>query len=129
MIIWSNGCFDILHSGHVEMLEHAKSLGIKLIVGLDTDKHVQDNKGYSRPHNCLADRMRVIGALRCVDEVVSFGSDAELLIAIKDSNAELIVIGDDYKDKRVIGSELIPVQFFSRIDGYSSTGLINALRF
>lgn len=127
MIVWSNGCFDILHVGHIEMLEYAKSRGDYLFVGLDTDKRVQTNKGPDRPHNCLADRMRVIRSLRFVDSVVSFDSDEELLAEIKKSYASLIVIGDDYQNERVIGSELIPVEFFSKINGYSSTEMINAL--
>ena len=128
MIVWSNGCFDILHAGHVEMLEYAKSRGDKLFVGLDTDERVRSNKAPDRPHNCLADRMRVVGALRCVDRVVSFGSDGELLAKIKLSGARMIVIGDDYRNGRVIGAELIPVEFFSKIEGHSSTEAINALR-
>lgn len=128
MIVWSNGCFDILHAGHVEMLEYARSRGDRLFVGLDTDERIRANKAPGRPHNCLADRMRVVGALRCVDRVVSFGSDEELLAMISWSSAGLIVIGDDYRGARVIGSELLPVTYFSKIEGHSSTEAISALR-
>lgn len=128
MTVWVNGCFDVIHIGHIELLEYAKSNGTKLIVGLDTDERVRASKGKERPINSLAKRMKVLSALRCVDDVTFFGSDDELVKKIKDSGAKLIVVGSDYADKRVIGSEILPVKFFKRIEGLSSTEVINALR-
>ena len=128
MIIWTNGCFDILHVGHVEMLEFAKSKGHYLVVGLDTDARVSLAKGSDRPYNTLDDRMKIIAALKCVDQVVSFGTDEELFHEIAKSCAELIVIGDDYKNKRVIGSKLAAVHFFPKTPGHSSTGALSAIR-
>lgn len=129
MTIWVNGCFDIIHPGHIALLEYAKSLGDRLVVGLDTDERVKQNKGSSRPINSLSKRTRVMSAIRFVDEVVSFGSEEELLDKIASSKAELIVVGNDYEGKRVIGSEIVPVNFFRKIDGLSSTDVINAIRF
>ena len=128
MTIWSNGCFDVLHAGHIALLEFAKSQGDRLVVGLDTDERVKSSKGASRPINSLENRLKVLSSVRFVDEVVSFGSDEELVQRIRESGAELIVIGNDYAGKRVIGSEILPVQFFYKIEGLSSSGVINALR-
>lgn len=128
MTVWVNGCFDVLHVGHIELLEYAKSHGTRLVVGLDTDDRVRRSKGEERPINSLAKRMRVLSALKYVDDVTFFGSDEELVKKIKDSGAKLIVVGSDYVDKRVIGSDILPVKFFNRIEGLSSTGVINALR-
>lgn len=128
MTVWSNGCFDILHAGHIALLEHAKSQGDRLVVGLDTDERVKKSKGNSRPINTLENRLRVLSSIKFVDEVVSFGTDEELIQRIKESGAELIVIGNDYLGKRVIGSEILPVHFFCKVEGLSSTGVINALR-
>ena len=125
MTIWTNGCFDFIHAGHVEMLEYAKSLGTKLVVGLDSDERVKKSKGISRPVHNLQQRIKVISSLRFVDEVVTFSSDDELIQSIKDSGAQLIVVGSDYRGKRVIGSEIIDVAFFERVENLSSTRIIN----
>ena len=124
-IVWTNGCFDILHPGHVELLFYAKSLGDKLIVGLDEDQRVKKSKGLARPINCLSDRMKIIYSIKGVDEVVSFGSDDELEKRILDSGASTIVVGSDYRKKRVIGSEIVDqVVFFEKLDEYSTTKTI-----
>ena len=128
MTVWTNGCFDILHSGHVTMLEYANSLGDKLVVGLDTDSRVKGSKGPDRPIHTLEQRMNVIGALRCVDKVVSFSSEIELMDCIRDSGASIIVVGSDYKDKRVIGSDIARVLFYERVPHLSSTRVINEIR-
>jgi D-beta-D-heptose 7-phosphate kinase/D-beta-D-heptose 1-phosphate adenosyltransferase len=129
MTVWTNGCFDVLHSGHVAMLEYAKSLGDKLVVGLDTDSRVKANKGLDRPIHTLEQRMSVIGALRCVDNVVSFSNEIELVNHIRESGASIIVVGSDYKDKRVIGSDIARVLFYERVPNLSSTRVINEIRF
>lgn len=128
MTVWTNGCFDILHSGHVSMLEYAKSLGTELVVGLDTDERVKGSKGSNRPIHNLQQRMKVIEALRCVDRVVSFSSEDELVQRIKESGASLIVVGSDYREKRVIGSEVARVLFYDRIPNLSSTRVIDEIR-
>ena len=103
MIIWINGCFDIIHSGHIELFRYARSLGEKLVVGIDTDDRVKTSKGESRPINSLEDRVKVVSSIRYVDEVVTFSSDEELLKRIKASQTQLIVVGSDYEGRKVIG--------------------------
>jgi len=129
MTIWTNGCFDILHAGHVFMLEHARKMGTRLVVGLDTDERVKANKNSKRPFHTLEQRMFVLKSLRCVDEVVSFSNDEELISRIVEAGAQLIVIGDDYKEKRVIGSEIVNVYFYKRIDNLSSSRILNEICF
>ena len=70
--VWTNGCFDILHRGHVEMFKFAKSLGDELIVGLDTDEKIKESKGSDRPFNNLEDRELVVASIRYVDKTISF---------------------------------------------------------
>lgn len=126
MIIWTNGCFDVIHAGHIALFEYAKSLGTRLVVGLDTDTRVRLSKGATRPIHTLEQRMKVISSIRFVDKVVTFSSDEELVERIRQENAKLIVVGSDYREKRVIGSDIIPVNFFSRIQDLSSTRIVNA---
>ena len=124
--VFTNGCFDILHRGHIEMLEYCKSLGDFLAVGIDTDYRVKQNKGEERPINNEEDRKYVLESLRFVDEVFFFSSDTELEDLVKKYEPDYMVVGNDYEDKRVIGSENAKeLIFFRRIDGYSTTKVIN----
>ena len=124
-IIWTNGCFDILHRGHIELFKFCKTLGDKLIVGLDHDDRVKKSKGSSRPINNLEDRLAMLDAICYIDSVVSFNSDEELKQQIKLSNADLIVVGNDYENKTVIGSDIVnEVVFFEKLDGFSTTKII-----
>ena len=123
--IWVNGCFDVIHAGHIDMIKYAKSLGQVLVVGLDTDERVQSNKGLSRPINTLALRIKVMESIRFVDHVVSFGSDDELMAQIRASNADTIVVGEEYKD-HVIGSKIVEnVVFYPRKYGLSTTSILS----
>lgn len=123
-IIWVNGCFDILHVGHIRMLEYAKSLGDFLVVGIDSDARVKELKGETRPINNQKDRSEMLRSIRFVDDVVVFNSDDSLRSEISKCGADLIVVGEEYRDKGVIGSELAEISYFRRIDGYSSTSII-----
>jgi D-beta-D-heptose 7-phosphate kinase/D-beta-D-heptose 1-phosphate adenosyltransferase len=123
-IIWTNGCFDILHLGHVRMLEFAKSLGDRLVVGIDTDERVKVNKGKNRPINKQEYRAEMLRSLKFVNEVVFFDSVDSLKQRILESGAELIVVGREYEKTGVIGSDLVPVVFFDRILGISSSLII-----
>ena len=125
MTVWTNGCFDCIHAGHIELLEFAKNQGDRLIVGIDTDDRVKALKSEKRPIHNVDQRKRVLSSIRFVDDVVTFSSDDELINKIIESGAGLIVVGSDYVGKRVIGSELAPVKFFDRIGGLSSTRIIN----
>ena len=122
--IWCNGCFDILHTGQVKLLNFAKEQGHYLVVGIDSDERVKTNKGHNRPINSEKDRKFMLENLRCVDEVVIFGNDQELKNKIQESGAELIVLGNDYVIDQVIRPESFPVKFFTKIEGYSSSNIL-----
>ena len=123
--VWVNGTFDIVHIGHIRLLEHAASFGI-VRVGLDTDKRVSEKKGEARPFNRLSDRMDFITSIRFVDSVVSFGTDAELINRIYEWKPDIMVIGDDYKHEEIIGIEYIPhIEFFKKMEGISTSRILN----
>lgn len=126
-IIWTNGCFDILHLGHLKLLEYAKSLGDKLIVGIDSDERVKITKGKLRPINNQLDRKIFLESLKSVDKVVIFNTSNELKNYIKNFNIAVIVVGDDYKDKYVIGSEYTPVVFFSKLINRSTSDILEKI--
>jgi len=123
--VFTNGCFDILHKGHVELLAYCKSLG-RVTVGLNSDDSVKRLKGLSRPLNNESDRKRILEALRYVDEVVIFEENTpyELIRRLK---PDFIVKGGDYRAHEVIGSDLCEVRIFETVDGYSTTGFINRI--
>ena len=91
-IVWVNGCFDVLHRGHIEMLKHAKSLGDFLVVGIDSDERIRSAKGATRPFNTLNDRKFILEALSCVDFVVSFSSDEELIQHVRSISPKFMVL-------------------------------------
>ena len=123
--VFVNGCFDIIHRGHVELLEFAKSHGEYLVVALDTDERVRHSKGDASPFNCLNDRKKVVSSIGVVDWVESFSSDEELTALVKQYAPDTMVVGSDYQDKTVIGSEFAKeIRFFERIDGYSTTKIL-----
>ncbi len=119
-----NGTFDILHVGHIELLNYAKSLGDYLIVAIDGDARVKKLKGEKRPINNQYERKTLLENLKSVDEVRIFNTDLELLDIIVDVGAKLMVKGSDYKGKKIIGETLINIKFFERIDEYSTTAKI-----
>ena len=126
--VWTNGCFDILHRGHIEMLEYAKSLGDVLIVGIDSDERVKKDKGEGRPINNLDDRAIVLQSIKYIDRVIEFDSTNELRNLIKDIRPDIMVIGSDWKGKKVVGEEYAgKVDFFDRIEGYSTTDIIEKI--
>jgi D-beta-D-heptose 7-phosphate kinase/D-beta-D-heptose 1-phosphate adenosyltransferase len=122
--VWINGTFDVLHIGHIKLLEFASQFG-EIRVGIDTDERVKQFKGELRPINNINDRIDFMNSIKYVNSSVSFSTDEELCDRIKEWNADIIVVGNDYKDKKVIGSHLVKeVIFFDKIDGYSSTKII-----
>jgi len=125
MIIWTNGCFDILHRGHIELFKYAKSLGNELIVGIDSDEKVALDKGPGRPINNLKDRIFLVQSIEYVDKVISFDSTEGLKNTIKLINPDIMVIGSDWRDKDVIGREYTnELKFFNRVGNYSTTNLL-----
>lgn len=120
-----NGCFDVLHIGHIKMLEYARHNCDYLIVALDSDERIKTNKGNDRPYNNLQDRMYMIKSLKVVDEVKSFASDEDLIELVRQANPEIMVVGEDWKGKDIIGSEYAKrLKYFRRIDGYSTTNIL-----
>ena len=122
MRIFINGTFDILHMGHLAMLNFAKSLGGSVNVAIDSDARVKRLKGSSRPINNQMERMSLLMNIKAVDDVCIFDTDEELVELIK--NHDIMIKGSDYKDKPIIGSDFIEIQFFDRINEYSTTNKI-----
>jgi D-beta-D-heptose 7-phosphate kinase/D-beta-D-heptose 1-phosphate adenosyltransferase len=123
--VWLNGSFDILHIGHIRLINHAASLGI-VRVGLDTDERIREKKGMERPFNTLSDRIEFISSITGIDSVVSFGSNNELIERIREWEPDIMVIGDDYKYHEIIGVEYISkVSFFEKIKDKSTTKILS----
>ena len=118
-----NGTFDIVHPGHLALLNYAKSLGDFLVVAIDSDRRVRELKGTSRPINNQHERKLLLENLRAVDQVVVFDSDQELVDLV--AACAIMVKGSDYRDRPIVGQEVCPsIVFFERINGYSSTAKI-----
>lgn len=126
--VWINGTFDVVHLGHIEMLKKGADLGDFLIVGIDSDRRVSELKGETRPINKLVSRITLLESIRYVDRVLSFDSDEELETLIKTIRPQIMVIGEEYKDKRIIGKEFVKeIVYFPKLDGFSSTNIINKM--
>lgn len=130
-IVFTNGCFDILHAGHVRYLETARSFGDCLVLGLNTDASVRGNKGPSRPINSELDRAEVVGALKSVDYVVLFGEKtAETIIA--KVHPDVYVKGGDYTletlpEAKIVQSYGGRVEFVQMVAGRSTTNVIKKI--
>lgn len=126
--VWTNGCFDILHPGHIELFKVAKSLGDRLIVGVDTDEKVSKDKGPERPINNLEYRKAMLESVKYIDVVIPFGSRIELEQSIQLYSPDILLIGGDWRDGDVVGREFAEkVRFFNRVGEYSSTNVINSI--
>ena len=122
--IFTNGCFDVLHRGHLELFEYAKSFG-HLCVGVDSDEKVRRDKGMNRPYNLLGDRIKMLESLRSIDEVHSFNDTQGLENLIKEISPDILVIGSDWKGKKVVGEQHAKeLRFFERIPGYSTSKIL-----
>ncbi len=127
-IVFTNGCFDILHRGHATYLRQARALGEVLIIGLNSDSSVKRLKGKDRPINSEDDRAYILESLQCVTYVVKFGEDTphELLSRIK---PDILVKGGDYKLEDVVGREFAQeVILIDFVNGYSTTKTIQQLK-
>jgi D-beta-D-heptose 7-phosphate kinase/D-beta-D-heptose 1-phosphate adenosyltransferase len=120
-----NGVFDLLHVGHIALLNFAKSKGNFLVVAIDSDERVKQLKGHTRPINNQHERKIILENLKAVDEVIIFNTNEELLNIIKTCN--LMIKGDDYFDKPIIGKETIEIIFFKVLDAYSTTKKIESI--
>lgn len=128
MIIFTNGCYDILHIGHIELFKYCKSFGGKVIVAINTDEYVKRIKGNERPINKLDDRMKMLLAIRYVDEVLTFDTSEELSEIVKNLQPDVMIIGSDHRNKNVVGAEFAKkLLFFERIDEYSTTAVIQRI--
>ena len=120
--VFVNGTFDILHPGHIKLLDYAASLGDKLVVAIDTDTRVRQLKGNSRPFFNEHDRKFMLESLKVVDQVYTFNSNEDLENIIKTTKPNIMVKGSDYRGKTIVGEQYIPtIKFFERINDYSST--------
>ena len=125
MRIWVNGCFDVLHRGHFELFKYAKSLGDELVVGIDTDFKVSQDKGPDRPYNNLQDRIFALQSIKYIDKVISFNSRTELSNLIKFYGPDILVVGSDWRDGDIVGKTFTrEVCFFERIPQYSTTNIL-----
>lgn len=126
--VFTNGCFDIIHRGHLELFAYAKSLGDRLVVGVDSDKKVKMDKGHERPINGLVDRMIMLSSLRYIDEVYSFDTPEGLADLVREISPSIMVVGSDWKGKSIVGSQFADeVKYFDRLEKYSTTKIIEGL--
>lgn len=123
--VFINGCFDILHPGHISLIAYARSCGDSLLVAIDSDSRIRESKGSGRPFYGFKDRSFFLNNIKGVDEVLVFETDEELVDIIKDYSPDIMIVGDDWRGKKIIGSAYAKeVRFFKRIGGYSTTKII-----
>ncbi len=127
-VVFTNGCFDILHAGHIKSLEEAKKQGDILVVGLNSDASIKRLKGNDRPVNKLEDRKKVLESLNCVDYVIPFEEDTPLNL-IKLVKPDVLVKGGDYKEDEIVGSDFVKsyggkVVIIPLVEGLSTTNII-----
>jgi D-beta-D-heptose 7-phosphate kinase/D-beta-D-heptose 1-phosphate adenosyltransferase len=124
MKVWVNGTFDVLHIGHIRLLEFASKYG-EIRVGVDSDERVKKYKGEGRPFNSLEDRIDFLLSIKYVNSVVSFCDNEELVERIREYEPDLMVIGDEYQYKSIIGIEFIPrVIFFPKVGSKSTSKIL-----
>jgi len=127
-IVWTNGTFDILHPGHIELFKVARSLGDKVIVATDTDEKIKKDKGFDRPINDLCYRVAMLEAIKYIDVVHTFGSRQELEDLIQLYEPDILLLGDDWRDGDVVGWEHAgETRFLPRVGGYASSKTIRRI--
>ena len=131
-IVFTNGCFDLLHVGHIRYLAQAKKLGDFLIIGLNSDSSVKELKGEDRPINSFEDRANLLSAIESVDSVIMFEEQTPENL-IKDIVPDILVKGGDYNIEDIVGYQTVmqnggQVKTLSFYDGYSSTNYINKIK-
>ena len=125
-VVFSNGVFDILHKGHIDLLKFSRKLGKKLVLGINSDKSVKKNKGENRPLNSIKDRVKKIKQLNLVDQIIIFNEKTPIRI-IKKLRPDVIVKGDDYTFNNVVGKNIANIILYKKTNNLSSTKLINKL--
>ncbi len=131
-IVFTNGCFDILHIGHVDYLEKARNLGGKLVLGLNTDQSIRRIKGEQRPVVEQTGRARVMAALAFVDLVVLFDEDTPLRL-IQTIKPDILVKGDDYAVENIVGADFVisnggQVKTIPMVEGFSTSNIIYKIK-
>jgi rfaE bifunctional protein nucleotidyltransferase chain/domain len=132
-IVFTNGCFDLLHRGHVEYLQEAAALGDRLVVGLNSDESVRrQGKGPGRPINDQDSRAKVLAALRLVDAVTIFDEDTPLAL-IEAIAPDVLVKGGDWPEAAIVGAQLVrarggQVHSLRLVEGFSTTALVERIR-
>jgi len=128
-VVWINGCFDILHRGHIELFKFAKENGDFLVVGIDTDRRVSKLKGPTRPFNNQEDRKYILESIGYINKVVYFDTTEQLENMIKLYEPDVMIVGSDWRGHKVIGSESAKkLVYFDRIDNYSTTKILEGKR-
>jgi rfaE bifunctional protein nucleotidyltransferase chain/domain len=123
--VFVNGTFDVLHPGHMSLLTYASNCGDELLVAIDSDERVKEKKGLKRPINNEDTRANILFHIKGVDTVTIFDTDEDLRDLIKHYEPDIMIVGSDYKNKEVIGSEYAKeLRFFERDKRYSSTKII-----
>lgn len=126
-VVFTNGCFDILHAGHLKTLRYAKSLGDRLIVGVNSDESVKRLKGDKRPYIPLEQRMKMLAALECVDNVIWFDEDTPYKL-IESLKPDVLVKGSDYQKTEIVGSDLVSEVVTVELEpGLSTTGIADRI--
>ena len=127
--VWVNGCFDLIHQGHLELLSYAAGLGDRLIVGIDSDYRIKLSKGSSRPINSQDFRRNILKMFKIVDKVYVFDTDYQLEQYIRQTEPDVMVVGIEYMGKRVIGAEFAKkLLFFQKVDGLSTSQIIKNIK-
>ncbi|MDX5347606.1 MAG: D-glycero-beta-D-manno-heptose 1-phosphate adenylyltransferase [Hymenobacteraceae bacterium] len=131
-IVFTNGCFDLLHLGHVDYLEKARQLGDKLVVGLNTDASISRIKGADRPLQDELSRARILASLLFVDAVVLFGEETPYSL-IELVQPDVLVKGDDYAVCNIVGHDIVQqkggeVKTIELVKGYSTTNIVNKIK-
>ena len=125
--VFTNGCFDIIHRGHLELLKYCRDMGSYVIVGLNSDDSVKRLKGSERPYFNEQDRKFLLESLSCVDEVHIFDEDTPYDIISK-LKPDIIVKGGDYDPSEVVGNDISDVIIFNFINGYSTTKILDKMK-
>ena len=125
--VFTNGCFDIIHRGHLELLKYCRDIGSYVIVGLNSDDSVKRLKGNERPYFNEQDRKFLLESLSCVDEVHIFDEDTPYNIISK-LKPDIIVKGGDYVPSEVVGNDISDVIIFNFINGYSTTKILDKMK-
>lgn len=125
--VFVNGSFDIIHAGHLQMLATAKSMGDTLMVAIDSDRRIAEKKGTERPFNKINNRYHLMCMLKPVDDVAVFDSDQELIDIVKNYEPDIMIVGSDWRGKKIIGSEYAKrVEYYERTDDESTTKTIES---